>query len=194
MAGIAAAAGILMGIALNAKARAHTTASQSLALAKSLREQIEQDPNGPARGVSVRLHKELLDREHYAIQNYLSETTPRRLNIIDILAWFIIIILLGLIVWVTKGVPAEWQSARTALFWAVLIAGVVFLVTGLVSSFKKISVEDALEAKRDTLFEESPSEGVTGAPQSKGIRYAVIALGVSACVGLFGLSRWRRAR
>ncbi|HAP91497.1 MAG TPA: hypothetical protein DCR15_18065 [Arthrobacter bacterium] len=179
---VATATGILITIfsLLNLKSRAHALATQCFALAKTLDAQMDKEEEAEVRRVATQLRRELLVRGHEASQDFLSRTTPKRMNLITILAWFVIFIPLTATIWNVRNVPSEWEWLRNLLGLGVPAAVVLICSTLWVMTTKKMDIEEALALKRMTPDPQPPSK--TGLA-------ALLAVGTSVGGMLF---RWAR--
>lgn len=186
--GVAAIATVLVTIVTlsSSKARIHKVARETMELAKSLEEQIERHPSGPARSTAIGLRNELLVRGHYVTKRYLERTTLKRLTLIEAVAWAVILILMATTVWSIRGVPADLELWRKLLGWIVLGAALVTIGWGVYSSHQHMKIEEALDVMgRDFLDQDPPSRAG---------RYVLLGAGIFASVGILGLMRWKRTQ
>lgn len=141
----AAAVGTLIAILgmLNRQSRAHTLATESFALAEILEAHMDEDKDGEVHRVATQLRNELLARGHEACQDFLSRSAPKRLNLVEVLAWFLIWILLTVSFWGVDNSTVPWLLLR----W-ISVAVDVVLVIVFWSTSKKIKNEEALALKR----------------------------------------------
>ena len=124
------------------KSRAFSLATESFALAETLRMQTN-DEEDEAQRVAVQLHRELLARGYEACQDFLSRTAPKRMNLVELVAVLLIWIALSFSFWIVDNSTVPWMVLR----WT--SAGIGVLLIGLLwSTNKKIDIEEALALKR----------------------------------------------